>query len=71
MVLAEKIYQKIQKLPESIQTEILDFVDFIDSRKGDPLDLKWNRFTLSSAMKGMENEGGPEYTLHDLKEKFQ
>ena len=71
MSLAEKIYQKIKKLPETTQAEVLDFVDFVRLRKADLVDSEWDLFSLSSAMRGMEDEKFPEYTPADLKEKFQ
>jgi hypothetical protein len=43
-------------LPESKQIEILDFIE-------------WADFSLSSAMRGMEDEQAP-YSLNDLKESF-
>ena len=70
MTLAQKIYQKVEKLPESVQVEIMDFVDFIDLKKGHLSDPEWKDFSVSSAMRGMENESFPEYTANDLKEKF-
>ena len=71
MTLAQKILQKIEKLPESVQAEVLDFIDFIDLKKGHPTDSEWKDLSLSSAMRDMENESSPEYTTGDLKEKFQ
>lgn len=71
MALAEKIYQKVQKLPEPIQSEVLDFIEFINSRRKDISDFDWSQLSLSSAMKGMEDEEGSQYTPSDLKEKFQ
>ena len=69
MSLAQRIVKRLEKLPESIQSEVLDFIDFIDSRKG--ADSAWKDLSISSAMRGMEDELSPEYTTGDLKEKFQ
>lgn len=71
MTLAQKIQQKVEKLPEAIQAEILDFVDFIDQKKGHASDADWQTLSLSAAMRGMEAETSPEYTNNDLKERFQ
>lgn len=70
MTLAQKIQQKVEKLPEAVQAEILDFVDFIDQKKERSSDLEWKAFSLSSAMRGMETETSPDYTPSDLKETF-
>lgn len=69
MSLTQRIVKKLEKLPESIQSEVLDFIDFMDSRKG--ADSDWKDLSISSAMRGMEDESSPEYTTRDLKEKFQ
>jgi len=66
MSLTQRIVRKLEKLPKSIQSEVLGF---IDSRKG--ADSDWKDLSISSAMRGMEDESSPEYTTRDLKEKFQ
>ena len=71
MTLAEKIFQKIQKWPNDLQSEVLDFVDFIDLRRGHVRDQEWRDFSLASAMRGMEEEISPQYTSQDIKEKFE
>ncbi|MBI4412304.1 MAG: DUF2281 domain-containing protein [Deltaproteobacteria bacterium] len=73
MTLAEKILHKLEKLPKPVQTEVLDFVEFLNSRKkqdSEAMEKEWSAFSLSSAMRGMEDENIPEYDLPDLKEKF-
>ena len=70
MTLAQKIYQKVQTLPESSQTEILDFVEFLYFKKGNLTESEWKDFSLVSALRGMEDEL-PVYTDADIKEKFQ
>jgi len=70
MTLVQKIFQKVQKLPESVQAEVLDFIEFIDQKKGHPSDDDLKDFSLSSAMRGMEDEPLSEYDPTDLKEKF-
>jgi hypothetical protein len=73
MTLTEKIMQHAKDLPESLQAEILDFVEYLESRvekgedKGRAKD--WAMFSLTSAMRGMEEELAP-YTIDDLKERF-
>lgn len=64
MSLEEKIIKQIHELPESRQSEVLDFVEYLRT-KTDEKD--WPAFTLTSAMRGMEDEESL-YTLDDLKE---
>jgi len=64
MSLEEKIIRHIHELPESKKAEVLDFVEYLKS-KTDEKD--WSEFSLSSAMRGMEDEISL-YSLEDLKE---
>jgi hypothetical protein len=66
MSLEEKIVQYIQELPEAKKAEVLDFVKYLSSKAEE---RNWSDFSLSSAMRGMENEITP-YSLEDLKESF-
>lgn len=68
MDLTEKIMQHIQNLPESLQAEVLDFVEYLEAKveKGE---TDWTKFSLSSALRGMEDET-PPYSVSDLKEKY-
>jgi len=70
MGFAEKICQRIQEMPESVQAEVLDFVEFIDLKERGACEHAWSEFSLSAAMRGMEDEAAV-YTESDLKEKFQ
>jgi hypothetical protein len=74
MSTVERINQRVQKLPEPFLDEVLRFVEFLmtkaaseSSRKED---LQWNRFSLSEAMRGLEDEEST-YDESDLKEKWQ
>ena len=71
MSLAEKINQHVKELPEPLQAEVLDFVEFIEAKSVRNRDAKreWSEFSLSSAIRGMEEEGSP-YTLKDIKESI-
>lgn len=69
MNLEEKIIQYIHELPEHEKAEVLDFIDYLKG-KVDRKEMKeWAKFSLSSAMRGMEGEDTP-YSLDDLKESF-
>jgi hypothetical protein len=69
MNLTETIIKDIQALPESKQAEVLDFVQYLRS-KAEKQEMKdWADFSLSSAMRGLEDEQTP-YSLNDIKESF-
>ena len=74
MIVMEKIHQSMQKLPEPLQAEVLDFVEYLLSkaqREATPEDENaWAGMSLDLAMRGMEDEDTPEYTAADLKEEF-
>jgi hypothetical protein len=74
MTTVEKITQHVQVLPEPVQQEVLDFVEFLKSRRQIPKDrdenAMWTELSLTSAMSGMEDEESP-YTLTDIKESFR
>lgn len=70
MIIEEKISESIRKLPPSLQQELLDFVDFLLIRAERREMREWTDFSLTSAMRGMEDEE-PLYTLDDLKVVFR
>ena len=63
MVLAEKIQQYVERLPASFQAEVLDFVEYLLRKVEREAVLReeraWSDFSLSSAMRGMEDEDTP------------
>ena len=70
MDIVEKIIEELKSIPESSQAEVLDFVEYLKSNKGrKEEDSEWSRFSLDSAMKGIEEEPSP-YGIKDIKEKF-
>ncbi len=68
MVLTEKIQEYIQRLPPAFQEEVLDYLEFLLA-KAEREEKAWTRFSLDSAMRGMEDEP-VQYTLADLKVKY-
>ena len=75
MTITESIHQYVQMLPDSLQHEVLDFVKFLLFKQeqeiaSEPDELEWSKFSLASAMRGMEDEDIPIYTTDDLKEVF-
>ena len=78
MAVVDKIHQRVLVLPEPLQAEVLDFVEFLlakveSNRQADTQDLddrEWSNLSVTMAMRGMEDESEPDYTIADLKEKF-
>jgi hypothetical protein len=66
MSLEEKIIQQVHDLPEHKKVEVLDFVEYLRTKSEEK---EWSDLSLSSAMRGMEDENTP-YSLNDLKESF-
>ncbi|MEW5815039.1 MAG: DUF2281 domain-containing protein [Spirochaetota bacterium] len=74
MSLPERILKHIQELPEPFQAEVLDFVEYLESKikKGKKIEEEetdWSELSLSFAICDMEKEYSP-YSLNDLKERF-
>ncbi len=56
MSLAEKIMEYVQTLPEAKQVEVPGFVEYLRS-KAEKQEIKdWTDLSLSSAMRGIEEE---------------
>lgn len=74
MRVTERIYEEVEKLPEPLQAEVLDFVQYLASkmeRESTPDDeLTSARLSLSLAMRGMEDEDTPSYSTSDLRDAF-
>lgn len=66
MSLEDVIMKGIRDLPESKKAEVLDFVEYLKTRAEDK---DWATFSLSSAMRDMEDEESP-YSPDDLQESF-
>lgn len=70
MDIVERIIEELKSIPESSQAEVLDFVEYLKSKKRrKEEDSEWSRFSLDSAMRGIEEEPSP-YGIKDIKEKF-
>jgi hypothetical protein len=74
MSTVEETVRLMKGLPDKLQAEVRDFVKSLRDR-GDGAatdqDRDWVSISLSSAMRGMENEESPTYSTSDLKEVFQ
>ncbi len=75
MSIQEKITEKIQNLPENKQQEVLVFIEFLLQKNimenTEAENQVWSHFSIDQAMKGLEDDGLPEYTEEDLKEKWK
>ena len=73
MVVTERIHQYVQRLPASLQVEVLDFVEYLLSKLEREMveqDVGWSGLSLALAMRGMEDEEMPAYTTADVKVAF-
>ena len=74
MMILEKIQQYVQRLPAPLQSEVLDFVEYLLSKAERDIPRReseaWSDLSLVSAMRGMENEKTPSYTAADVKATF-
>jgi hypothetical protein len=69
MALDEKIYEYVQKLPWSLQEELLNFIQYLLVKAEQQEKQEWGWLSLSSAMRDMEDE--PElYSMADIKVMF-
>ena len=75
MTIAEQIFEYVKRAPSPIQDAVLHFVHFllhkVEWSSGDNLETTdWSNASLTYAMRGMEHEEGPTYTVADLKETY-
>jgi hypothetical protein len=60
MIIAKEIVERVQRLPEPLQAEVLDFVEFLlaetSGESGKEENQRWMGFSLHSAFRGMEDE---------------
>lgn len=74
MSLTDIIEQYVEKLPPSFQSEVLDYIKYLlikaeqESTRNE--EKEFSNFSLTSAMRGMENEDEPVYNITDLKATF-
>jgi hypothetical protein len=74
MAIADKLQEKMSKLPEPLQNEILDFAEYLVrkfDRQERQADREWANLSLQHALRGIEDESLPCYNLSDLKVVFQ
>jgi hypothetical protein len=74
MAIADKLQENLSKLPEPLQNEVLDFAEYLVrklDRQGRQEDLEWATLSLHHALRGLEDEPSPCYTVSDLKVVFR
>jgi hypothetical protein len=69
MTVTEKIIEHIRQLPEPIQVEVLDFVEYLENKAESEDRSGWSTFSLAQALRDMESEAS-SYSEKDLKEVF-
>ena len=71
MTTVERIHEQIQKLPEPLQAEALDFIEVLMQRQSvRKEDWDWSHLSLAAAMRDIEDEDVPIYDESDLKERW-
>jgi hypothetical protein len=67
----EEIIERVRALPENVQVEVLDFVQYLESKATEREERKaWTDFSLSHAMRGLESEASP-YSYEDVKDSYR
>lgn len=70
MTTLEKIVENLKTMPESTQTQVLDYVKYLKSKEEHVGEgYNWVDFSLVSAMREIAEEHSP-YGVGDIKEKF-
>jgi hypothetical protein len=70
MAISEKIQLSVEELPAAFQAEVLDFIEYLHAKARRREDNDWSGVSSAFAMRGMEAEETPTYSLGDLKEVF-
>jgi hypothetical protein len=69
MALDEKVFQYLQKLPWSLQEELLNFIQYLLVKAEQQEKQEWGLLSLASAMRDMEDEPAL-YSMADIKVRF-
>jgi hypothetical protein len=69
MTVVDTIRNKMTRLPEPRQREVLDFVDYL-LHKSREEDVVWSELSLASALRGLEDEEWPDYDEADFTERW-
>lgn len=66
----KKIEDRFKKLSEAKQTEVLDFVDFLEHKETLEENSNWSRFSLRNAIQKNDPTKEPVYTSDDIIESI-
>ena len=66
----DRIYEETKALPETVQREVLDFVEHL-AHKLQKENAGWSELSVAAALRGLEGEVWPEYRHEDMKEKWR
>ncbi len=69
MAFDEKVFQYVQRLPWSLQEELLNFIQYLLVKAEQQEKREWGLLSLSSAMRDMEDEPAL-YSMADIKVRF-
>jgi hypothetical protein len=72
MKTAQLINDNLTKLSPTLQSEVLDFIEYLIFKNKSKVEKpsQESYLSLNLAMRGMEDEKTPLYTVDDLREKF-
>ena len=74
MAIADKLKEQLSKLPEPLQIEVLDFTEYLLKKLAQQERheyLSWGDLSLRQALRGMEDEPAPDYSIADLNVVFK
>lgn len=70
MKTVDRIYEETSALPETVQREVLDFVEYL-AHKIQKENADWSELSVAAALRGLEDEVWPVYRNEDMKEKWR
>jgi hypothetical protein len=68
MKTVDRIYEETKTLPETVQREVLDFVEYL-AHKLQKETAGWSELSVAAALRGLEDEVWPEYRNEDMQAK--
>ena len=69
MAIGDAIRDKMTRLSELGQREVLEFVDYLLHKTREE-DIAWSELSVASALRGLEDEEWPEYDETDFTERW-
>jgi hypothetical protein len=75
MSIVEQIQMRASQLPEQLQAQVLDYLEFLSAKHAEQEerqeDAEWSGFSLNVAMRGMEDEDMSGYECVKFVEKWK